>query len=363
MSIRGAFSRAATAARLPELAMWLAARSGRVPILMYHSVASGRPEGALRSCLALLGMQVSATTFERHMEILAREYDVTSLSEYLASRDRHRSTTRRAAVITFDDGFVDNLTCAVPVLERNGFHATFFLIGGCVTHGQGPWIYRLYALLDLLDRATVSFSTPRVSLEGLVIDSNAAKMAAIRALRPIAMSGTDAERLMLFDRLADIALQHGRAAAPAERLFMDGTQARALVTRGFGIGGHSMTHACMTELPLEAQREEVRGSAELVRALQGDGIMTFAYPFGSAGSYSTGTRTLLRESGFACALTTRSGLAGPGGSVFELRRLEIGEFGDAEFLATVSGLLSFPKAAARSVLERRRQSSSGAEGL
>ena len=362
MRITGALGRAAATAGLPALAGGLAARSGRVPILMYHSVASDRPEGALSSCLGLMGMQVSARTFERHMETLARQCDVISLSEYLASRGRRRST-RLAAVITFDDGLLDNLTHAVPVLERHGFHATFFLIGDCVARARAPWIYRLYDLLDRLDHATLSFPTHVGGLERIDIDSDAAKLSAIRALRHVAVNGTDAERLMLFDRLADTALRHGCAAVPAERLFMDATRARALAARGFALGGHSMTHSCLTALAPDALLDEVRGSADLVRSLQGDGAMAFAYPFGSAGTYSALTRTLLIESGFSCALTTRSGLAGPRSDSFELRRLEIGESGDAELMATVSGLLSFPKAALRSVVERRRPPAAGAEAL
>jgi peptidoglycan/xylan/chitin deacetylase (PgdA/CDA1 family) len=158
-------------------------------------------------------------------------------------------------------------------------------------------------------------------------------------------------------------LQHGLAAVPAERLFMDGTHARALAARGFALGGHSMTHACLTGLAPDAQRDEVRRSADLVGSLQGGAAMAFAYPFGSAGSYSAGTRALLKEHGFACALTTRSGLAAPGSDAFELRRLEIGDAGDAEFMATVSGLVSFPKAALRSVLDRWQPSAAGAEAL
>ena len=132
---------------------------------------------------------------------------------------------------------------------------------------------------------------------------------------------------------------------------MDRSEARALVARGFSVGGHSMTHACMTRLPPDEQRAEASGSAGMVRGLQGDGMLAFAYPFGSVGTYSAGTRRLLSEAGFACALTTRSGLVGPTSDPFELRRLEIGELDEAEFMAAVSGLLSFPKASTRSVRE------------
>jgi peptidoglycan/xylan/chitin deacetylase (PgdA/CDA1 family) len=320
---------------------------------MYHSIAGRNADGALRACLDLLGMQVSVRTFERQMAILERDCDVISLSDHLAWRGRPSAQARQGVVITFDDGFADNLANAVPVLERHGFHATFFLIGCCVAQTQVPWIYSLYALLDSLDHATLSVSTPGAHVDRLVIASNGAKMAAIRALRPVVMNGTGAERLLLFDQLTDTALRHGRSAVPAERLFMNATDARELVARGFGLGAHSMTHARLTTLSPDAQRQDIFDSAAVVRKLQGDRMLPFAYPFGTAGSYSPNTTAVLKDAGFACALTTRSGLNGPRTDRFELRRLEIGEIGEAEFLATVSGLLSFPKAVARAILEGR----------
>jgi peptidoglycan/xylan/chitin deacetylase (PgdA/CDA1 family) len=177
-------------------------------------------------------------------------------------------------------------------------------------------------------------------------------MEALRALRPVAISGTAIEQANLFVQLTDIAERRGRAPVLVDTLFMDTAGARTLVRGGFTLGAHSMSHARMTGLPLEQQTREIQGSHAQIRELQGDGPIAFAYPFGSGGTYSAETARLLKVSGFACALTTRSGLCGPRTNPFELRRLEIGEFGDAEFQAVVSGLLSFPKATVRTLRER-----------
>ena len=92
MMTRASFSRVAASMGFPGLVLRLVAHSGRVPILMYHSIVGERPGGALRSCLDLMGMQVSVATFERHMEVLSRQCNVISLSEHLATRGRRHST-------------------------------------------------------------------------------------------------------------------------------------------------------------------------------------------------------------------------------------------------------------------------------
>jgi peptidoglycan/xylan/chitin deacetylase (PgdA/CDA1 family) len=347
--------RAAARLGAADLAARLAANLGRIPVLMYHSVSDAAGAGGLRSCLSLVGMQVSPATFGRQMDILGRERKVVSLAECVARLTAGAADRTPAAVITFDDGFVDNLANAVPALERLGFSATFFLIGHALARTSMPAIYRLYALLDALDHATLTVAAGAARVNGLPLSTNRAKLAAIRALQPVAVRGSDADRSILFRQLTDTAERHGAAPVPADTLFMDAARAKDLVRRGFALGAHSMSHARMTDLQPGAQLEEIRGSGAQIRALQGNGPLAFAYPFGDAGSYSAETGRLLRESGYMCAVTTRSGLCGQRSDPFELRRLEIGEVGDAEFRAAISGMLSFPKAAVRSIRQRSRR--------
>lgn len=48
--------------------------------------------------------------------------------------------TRRAFYLTFDDGYLDNLTHAAPVLDRQGVRAVIFLVADLVAHPEAsPW--------------------------------------------------------------------------------------------------------------------------------------------------------------------------------------------------------------------------------
>ena len=354
---------AAAVARLPQAASFLASRTARVPILMYHSITDRPAATGLASCLALVGMQVSVPTFRRQMAALARDYRVLPLSAYLAARAARPEPQQRAAVLTFDDGFVDNRTCAVPVLEEHGFAATFFVIGDCLAaRPRVPTLYIFYALLDALDGATLSVSAPGVELSGVPITSSTSKRRVLRALARAAAHGTPAEHASLIAQLREAVERRGVPFTTPESFFMSRPQVRELVSRGFEIGAHSMTYAHLAGLTQHRQREEVSGSAAVVRALTGSAHPPFAYPFGHAGSYSAGTGQLLRDAGFSCALTTRSGLNSPRTDGFELRRLEIGEFGDAEFMATVSGLASFPKSLVRGLREPATRPRTAPEG-
>lgn len=94
--------------RLPE---------NRAVILMYHAIAD-RPDYAA---------SVKPEEFARQMAYLAeRRYDVISLGE-LVRRMSASEPLGGTVVITFDDGYLDNLTVAYPILKRYGFPATIFV--------------------------------------------------------------------------------------------------------------------------------------------------------------------------------------------------------------------------------------------
>ncbi len=97
-------------------------------ILAYHSVSDYR-------CDALA---VRSAAFDAQMSWLHRRgYRTVTLADYAARGFQHTSKT---AVITFDDGYADNFTVALPILRRYGFVATVFLVSDYVGTNQiYPW--------------------------------------------------------------------------------------------------------------------------------------------------------------------------------------------------------------------------------
>lgn len=88
-------------------------------VLIYHSISS-RPEPLPSN------IDISPARFERHLNWLSRRCDVVSLVETLST------SAKRRVAITFDDGFRDNLTVALPLLEKFGFPMTLFVTAGLV---------------------------------------------------------------------------------------------------------------------------------------------------------------------------------------------------------------------------------------
>ena len=109
---------------------------GAIPILMYHQIDTRPARGAV-----MRGLVVSPASFARQMALLkALGYQglcMSALVPYL-----HGEKTGKVVGITFDDGYVNNLDHAMPVLQKNGFSATCYMVSGQLG-GSNVWDHSL----------------------------------------------------------------------------------------------------------------------------------------------------------------------------------------------------------------------------
>ena len=114
---------------VPCRGTWDALTSG-VVILLYHACGVPGERGSR--------YVVPGERFAWQMRWLARRgYRVLALDEYLRCRAEHRHPPPRSVVITFDDGYADNLSVAHPVLRSHGFSATVFVVTSWVGRANG----------------------------------------------------------------------------------------------------------------------------------------------------------------------------------------------------------------------------------
>lgn len=89
-----------------------------IPILAYHMINDGKDK-----------YSVSAELFEEQLEYLkAQGYETISLLEFAKAKKGKFTLPDKPIIITFDDGYVDNYTTAMPLLEKYGMKATVFMV-------------------------------------------------------------------------------------------------------------------------------------------------------------------------------------------------------------------------------------------
>jgi len=125
------------------------AHQGKILILVYHRVLRDREE---KTQLVQPGMYVTDTVFEKQIQFLCDNYEMVSFESLLKLwRDKGVNRFTRYCVITFDDGWADNYTCAFPILKRHHVPATIFLATSYIGTNQRFWTDKIAYLVGNVD--------------------------------------------------------------------------------------------------------------------------------------------------------------------------------------------------------------------
>lgn len=133
-------------------------------------------------------------------------------------------------------------------------------------------------------------------------------------------------------------LDHDAHTPDAQLMTWD--ELRSLAAKGWTVGGHTMSHPRLAQLTENQQREEIAGSKRELEEKLGIGVEAFAYPFGSALDYTDASRDIVRESGYAFAVSNRFGVNTARSDRWALRRIWVDRSDTLEsFRAKVEGRL------------------------
>ena len=273
--------------------------SSRLTILTYHRVADPF-DPSFRG----LATNISATpaAFEAQLDLLRQWFNVVSLDTLLDWLRGDGDLPPRAALITFDDGYRDNLTAALPALKARGLPAVIFVTTGQIG-GTRPfwWDHAAYCIaktecteaeLPLIGRQGFGGWDARVAL------TQAWCSAASRI--PAERVGPVIEQLA--ERL-DVQVDAGTFAG----VYLDWDEVRRMATNGFDLGAHTVNHPALAQVSDARAREEATASKTRLEAETGRPIRAFAYPHGSSDHFGEQHERILAEEGYLTAFSTLSG--------------------------------------------------------
>jgi peptidoglycan/xylan/chitin deacetylase (PgdA/CDA1 family) len=295
-------ARSLASAGVHLLARGLARR--RLSVLMYHRVLPA-PD-------PINTWDVTAAEFEGQMRALAAHFAPLPLGEAVARLARD-ALPPGAVCVTFDDGYADNLTQALPILQRHGIPATFFIATGYLNGGR-MWNDTVVEAVRAAHGDHLDLQA--IGLGRLPLGDGAARRATIEHILKSIKHRPAAQREQAMRHVVE---QVGKP-LPCDLMLTD-AQLLALHRSGMEIGGHTAHHPILATLPAEAAREEiVAGRERLVELLRAP-VTLFAYPNGKpTRDYRPEHVQMVREAGFTAAVSTADGVAGRGCDPFQLPR-------------------------------------------
>lgn len=248
---------------------------------------------------------VFSTTQEgmaRQLAVLKRTHALIGIDEAAAIVSSRKPPRGSVALITFDDGYRDNLTEAVPVLEAANAPAVFFLVTDFLDGTAIPWWDSIAYLVKRSKKPTITLKLQDTVITVPVQPDVRRAIAAVLRLFRLHSGGKHAEFI------AQLENQCGCAAPLVERsLMMSWDEARTLRGRGVTAGGHTVSHPILSNVSLEQQEFEITESRRRLEANLGYPVTSFAYPVGYRGAFSADTQSLVKKAGYQLAFSYYGG--------------------------------------------------------
>ena len=287
-------------------------------ILLYHRVVTLDTDPQLLS--------ITPDHFAEHLEYLSEHYNPISLSEMHQALEAGKILDK-SVVITFDDGYADNLWNAKPLLERYGILATVFVTSGSVGSDKEFWWDDLERLLLLPDELpdqlelTIKGEKWNWDLTGRIenrpgqgYDTNLKSWNVTmtsdlgpqytvyrdlhRFLKPLPHEQQESilSTLAQWAGVSRIGRETHRPLTPSELRELD---------RGdlIEVGAHTITHTMLSMQPVDAQKEEIIQGKKSLEEILGRQVQSFSYPFGGRVDFNGKTVEIVKEAGIttACA--------------------------------------------------------------
>jgi len=279
--------------------------SSRLSILIFHRVHAV-PD-------PLFPFEPDAQRFESLMRFVASTFRVMTLGEAVDHLLRD-TLPPRSLVITFDDGYADNAEVALPILQRLGLRATFFVSTGFLDGGR-MWNDSVIECVRASSKDSIdleAFGLARQSLR-TIEDRRFCIDALLPRIKYLPLHERAKEVLGL-QRLCGV----GRL---PDDLMMSSSQLQLLHRARMEIGAHTVNHPILKSLsPMEAERE-IGDGRHALESLLDSSVDVFAYPNGKPGKdYEAAHVEIVRKLGFRGAVSTAPGVGRTGDDLFQLPR-------------------------------------------
>jgi peptidoglycan/xylan/chitin deacetylase (PgdA/CDA1 family) len=276
--------------------------AGLATCLMYHRICPDgtRFDDKSPGFAPNRDLSVTVSAFDEQMAFVARHYNCLPMPKAVEQLACGK-LPKRSLIVTFDDGYLDNLTLALPILRRHGVPATVYIATGLIEHVVLPWWHELEDLIAAGDGLHVHWKEE--DLHFSTVDADA-KRRTFDILNPMlkCMDATEQARFMgLLRRGSSKPIQqNGQFMNHGQLLELAGDP---LIT----IGAHTHHHLALSCLKPIRLRHEMSHSKSLLEDWVKQPIEHLAYPFGAQAHACTREFSVAAELGFASAVTTRLG--------------------------------------------------------
>lgn len=250
----------------------------------------------------------SSDAFEQHLIAIKENFIVIDTEKLISLIQHDKLIDNRYAIITFDDGYIDNYHEAFPLLKKHHLCASFYIATDFIDLDEIPWWDQIAYLLRHSVNQTyylIGTNKPFSLVENKIDKVIQQIMTAIKLLTTY----------NVLDVLNDIKVQFPEAnlslkniqQKESQKLFMTWPQIKEMSDNGMEIGSHTITHRILSQLANQEQQVEICHSKAIIEGNISKTVSSLAYPVGRYHCYNSQSEEAAKEAGYKIAFNNEAG--------------------------------------------------------
>jgi peptidoglycan/xylan/chitin deacetylase (PgdA/CDA1 family) len=265
----------------------------------------------------------TATQFEQHIIFFKKNFTVISVEELIDKIDKNQIIDRKYALITFDDGYIDNYNTAYPILKKHQIPAAFYIATDYLDNPHIPWWDEIAWIIRHTKASSVKLKnwTTAVDISSSNITQNVRSI--LRAVK-LDKTRTMTDKITELEQVCQCKMSEE---AHKTSLFINWQQAKEMVENGMHIGSHTLSHSILSHLTVLEQQHELSLSKEKIEQHLGIETTSIAYPVGGVDAFTKQTQTIAKQQGYKIAFSFIPGItmAFSESNKYQLPRLPVDE--------------------------------------
>jgi peptidoglycan/xylan/chitin deacetylase (PgdA/CDA1 family) len=271
----------------------------KLTVLNYHRVDNPNDPG-----FVTFKPNVSSTMvqFSKQMDYVKKHYSVITSAQLVRWLYGNYKLPSNPLLITFDDGYLDNLTNAYPVLAERELPAVIFLATEYM--GSDKPLYWDYLSYLFIHTEKKSLEMPGFGEFSLLEyhDREIALQEIIDILKSIPET-EKADYLREISEKLEVSIPFGAFS----NLHLNWDQIRKMRNL-IEFGSHTASHPIMTRIDHSVVQKEIHDSLRKIEQEINEAPIIFAYPNGHETDYSPEIIEMLKDAGVKAAFTLLPGL-------------------------------------------------------
>ena len=257
-------------------------------------------------------------TFESHLFFLKNNFTVISEDELLTIIESKKAYNNKFALITFDDGYIDNYKLSYPLLLKYKLPASFFIATDFILGNLIPWWDEIAFILK-------ACNPDHIKLPSIKKAFNLTNMPISCKTREVLRQFKLLKNFSMNHKIAELrdALDYHDQLSINQPLFMKWHQMLEMKANGMTFGSQTCSHKILSHLSNEEQKYEIAESKAILETELNTKINSIAYPVGGSCAYNQTTLKLVKQHGYKIGFSFIPGINQTINNQFEFRRLPV----------------------------------------